>query len=167
MKKKGTYVIAKDFKSPYVVSSRDPRNPTQIRWKHFKRGEIIAAEMHLDGKGQPKLLMYNGVCVVPLSVAKAVVTKEIISSASGAANTDMPGTETTKKIVTVKNPKTRYIDAGIFGALLGMGVVLLANKQNWIVNQDKKHYLYGAGVGAAAAMYFIYRKNNNQKVKTL
>ncbi len=166
MGNKSTYLVISDFKTPYVTSSRNPRNPTQINWKRFKKGELIAGELkHTNNK--PSFVMYNGVCVVPLSVLKAVVTKEILSSAGGPVNEAPLGSETTKKIVVKENPKIKYADAAIFGALIGLAGVFLANKKGWIKVPANINYAYGAGVGAAAAVYFIYRQNNKPKPKTL
>ena len=124
---------------------------------------MISGEMIYDNN-KPNFVLYNGSCVVPLSVIKAVVTKEIISNATGKGNVPF---ETTKNIVKVENPKVKYMDAMLFGAVVGVGVVYLANKQNWIAEQDNKNYAYGAGAGALLFAYFVYRKNNKPKIKTL
>jgi hypothetical protein len=163
MGKKQTYVITQDFKTPYVVSSHNPRNPTETRWAAFKKGEMISGEMIFDNN-KPNFVLYNGSCVVPLSVIKKVVTKEIISNANGKGNVPF---ETTKNISKIENPKVRYMDAMLFGAVIGIGAVWLANKQNWIQNPDNKNYLYGAGVGAGLFAYFVFRKNNQPKIKTI
>ena len=120
-------------------------------------------------KNKQNFVLYNGACDVHLSVIKAVVTKDILSNASGPANTNTTPLqfETTKKITQIENPKVKYMDAMLFGAIVGLGAVWLANKQNWIQVPDNKNYLYGAGVGAGLFAYFIYRKNNQPKIKTL
>lgn len=163
--KKATFVITHDFKTPYVRSTNDPRQPTEIKAKVFKKGEIISGVMQY-ANGKPTFVLFNGVCVVPLSVIRAVVTKEILSSASGPGNTDAPGSEDTRKKVIEKNPKIRFADAAIVGALVGLVGVYIANKKAWITVPNKNHYLIGAGVGAAAAMYLIYRRANSKKIKT-
>lgn len=166
MKKKATYVVTSDFKTPYVRSTNNPRRPTEVKFKAFKKGEILAGEMQHDAKGKPTFVLYNGVCVIPLSVIKAVVTKEIItSSATGPGDTSAPGTETTRKMVSEKKPKIKYMDSAIVGALIGLGIVYLANKKNWIKVPDNMHYAYGAGIGALAGAYFVYRNNNKPKNK--
>lgn len=164
-RKTATFVITHDFKTPYVRSTNDPRKPTEIKAKVFRRGEIISGEMQYNN-GKPSFVLFNGVCVVPLSVIKAVVTKEILSNSSGPGNTDMPGTEDNKKKIVEKNPKIRYADAAIVGALIGLGAVYLANKKAWITVPNKNHYLIGAGIGVAGAVYFMYRRANSKKVKT-
>lgn len=158
--KKATYIVTNDFKSPYVVSSGDPRNPTAIRAKFFKKGELISGELKTTN-GKPDFVLYNGVVVVPLSVIKAVVTKEIVSSATG--DTSKPGTETTRNIITVKDPKQKYMDAALVGAAIGLAGIFLAHKKGWIAVQDKMHYAYGAGVGAVLAAYFVYRTKTTKK----
>ena len=89
-----------------------------------------------------------------------------MGNASGPGNTDAPGSEDARKKVIEKNPKIRYADAAIVGALLGLGAVYLANKKEWITTPNKNHYLIGAGIGVAGAIYFMYRRANSKKVKT-
>lgn len=158
-------MITNNFESPYVVNSGNPRNPTAIRHKRFKKGEIISGVMQMTN-GKPNFVLYNDVVVIPLSVIKAVVTKEILSDFSGAkANTIPNGQETTKNFIIQKDPKTRYMDTAIVGAVLGLAVVYLANKKQWIKVPMPINFAYGAGVGAALGIYFIYRQNNKPKTK--
>ena len=42
MAKKATYMITKDFRTPYVVSSHHPKRPIETRYKAFKAGDIIS-----------------------------------------------------------------------------------------------------------------------------
>ncbi len=160
-----TFLVTHDFKTPYVRSTNNPRNPTEVKFKVFRKGDLVSGEM-MKQKGRPAFVMYNGVCVIPLSVIKAVVTKEIISNAGGPSNTSPLVPESTKKIEKVHNPKVRYMDAAIFGAVLGLGVVYLANKKGWIKVPNNMNFAYGAGIGALLAAYGIYRTNNKPKNKT-
>ena len=63
-------------------------------------------------------------------------------------------------MVVPTNPKVRYIDAMIVGAVIGVIGVIVAEKQGWIAEPDSKYKLYGAGLGAIAAGYIVYRTNN-------
>ncbi len=166
MTKKSTYVVTHDFRTPYVVSTNNPRNPTGIMWKAFKKGDLVGGELK-TANGKPAFVLFNNTCVIPLSVIKAVVTKEIVSSATGPTSTTPLGQETTRKIVTDQNPKTRYMDAALVGAAIGLAGVYLANKKGWIKVPMNINFAYGAGIGAGLALYFIYRKNNNKKTKTI
>jgi hypothetical protein len=166
---KATYIVTKDFKTPYITSSHDPRNPIKTNWKAFRKGDLIAGELkHANNK--PAFVLYNGVAVIPLSVIKAVVTKEILSTtpmSSVEGNTELPGHETTKKVVEVKNKKVTYMDAMLVGAVVGLGAIFLANKKMWIKVPNNINYAYGAGAGAFLAAYIIYRKNNKPKIKAV
>jgi len=159
--KKETYLITSNFKTPYVRSTGNPRNPTEIKFKMFKKGDLVSGELK-QANGRPAFILYNGVCVIPLSVAKAVVTKEILSSGA-EGNTTPLGRETTKKVITKENPKIKYMDGILVGALIGLGAVYLANKKSWIKVPNNMNFAYGAGIGSALAAYFIYRKNNKPK----
>ena len=166
---KSSYIVIKDFKTPYITSSHDPRNPIKTNWKKFRRGDIISGELkHANNK--PAFVLYNGVAVIPLNVIKAVVTKEILSSASGPGkesegNTELPGRETTRNVVKIENPRVKYTDAAIVGAIIGLAGVFLANKKGWIKVPATINFAYGAGAGALLAAYFIYRNNNKPKIK--
>lgn len=157
-------MITHNFESPYVVNSGNPRNPTAIRQKRFKQGQIISGVMQMVN-GKPNFVLYNDVVVIPLSVIKAVVTKEIVSNATGPANAIPNGQETTKNFIISKDPKTKYMDTAIVGAVLGLAVVYLANKKQWIKVPMPINFAYGAGIGAALGLYFIYRQNNKPKTK--
>jgi hypothetical protein len=163
-----SYILTKDFKSPYVTSTGLPHNPQAIRFKQFKKGEVVHGEMkHANNK--PAFILVNGVCVVPLQVIKELVTKEIVSHADGEGKsptkkltTDVLSISKTKK----PNTKVQYGDALLIGAVVGFAGVVLAEKQGWITETDKKYRLYGAvGVGLLG-MYIVYRQKTATPKKT-
>jgi hypothetical protein len=162
-----SYLITHDVKSPYVVATGLPHNPQEVRLKLFRKGQIVKGELkHANNK--PAFLLVNGVCVIGLDVVKEIVTKEINSNASGGTTTS--ATKVIDKTVGLSkdnsNPKVRYIDAMIVGALLGFGGVFIAEKQGWIGEPDKKYKLYGAVGGAIVGYYFMYRsKTQKPKLK--
>jgi len=158
---KATYVVTQDFKTPLVRNSNDPRNPTKIDWLAFKKGQLIAGELQKPN-GKPAFVLYEGAAVIPLGAIKAVVTKEIISSADGDKSTPPA---TSNPITPAVTPKVKYADAAILGGLLGVGVVYLMQKNLWIIKiPDNKNYAYGAGIGAVLGLYLVYRQINNKPV---
>ena len=152
---KKSYVLIQDFKAPYVVATGMPHKPSKIMLKKYVKGEIITGELK-TAKGKPAIVLLNGIIPIPVTVLKEVVTKEISNSVNGTQGTIK--TNPTQSVITVKKASTKYLDAGIIGAILGIGAVYLAEKQGWITVPDKKNKLYGAGIGAVLAMYFVYRK---------
>ena len=162
-----SYLITHDVKSPYIVATGLPHNPQKVCLKLFRKGQIVKGELkHANNK--PAFLLVNGVCVIGLDVVKELVTKEVSSNANGLQN-PTPTKVIDKTIGLSKNnsnPKVRYIDAMIIGALLGVGGVFLAEKQGWLGETDKKHKLYGAIGGAVVGYYFMYRKSTQKsKIK--
>lgn len=150
-----SYIFTRDYKSPMVVATGLAHNPQSIKFKKFQRGEIVRGELkHANNK--PAFLLVNGVCVVPLDVVKELVTKEVVSNASGGGSSETKP----KKVKVATNPKVRYADAMILGAIVGAVGVYLAEKQGWIGEPDRKYKLYGALGGAALASYIVYRTNN-------
>jgi len=152
-----SYIITHDFKAPYVQITGIPHNPQAIKMKKFSKGDIIRGELkHANNK--PAFILVNGVCVVPLDVVKELVTKEVVSGADG--NSSKESKSKSKVISIPTNPKVRYADAIIIGAIIGAAGAYLAEKQGWISEPDKKNKLYGAGIGALTAAYIVYRTNN-------
>jgi hypothetical protein len=151
-----SYIFTRDFKSPMVVATGLAHNPQSIKFKRFNKGQIVRGELkHANNK--PAFLLVNGVCVVPLDVIKELVTKAVVSSVDGNAGSTEPKVQ---KIKVPTNPKVRYADAVILGALVGVIGVYVAEKQGWISEPDRKYKLYGALGGAALAAYIVYRTNN-------
>ncbi len=161
-------MVTHNFTAPYAVSTGNPRNPTTMREKRFKAGQIISGSLQ-KVNGKPNFVLFNDVVVIPLSVVKAVVTKEIVSNVSGKGtpNTIPNGMETTRNFVIEKSPKTRYMDAALAGAALGLIVVYLANKKGWIKIPNNMNYAYGSGIGAILGAYAIYRSMNKPKHKVV
>jgi hypothetical protein len=150
-----SYIFTKDYKSPMVVATGLAHNPQSIKFKRFQKGEIVRGELkHANNK--PAFLLVNGVCVVPLDIVKELVTKEVVSNASGSTSSEPK----VKKIKVPTNPKVRYADAMILGAIVGVVGVYVAEKQGWIAEPDRKYKLYGALGGAVLAAYIVYRTNN-------
>ena len=149
---KKSYVLIQDFKAPYVVATGMAHNPSKIMLKKYVKGQIVEGQIIIS-KGQPSILLVAGIIPIPVSVLKEVVTKEIVQS-----NASGDGKGVTPNKVIIKKTNTRYLDAGIIGAILGAGAIFLAEKQNIIATPDKKYKLYGAVAGAVLGMYIVYRK---------
>jgi len=160
-----SYIFVNDYKAPYVQVTGLPHNPQKIRFKKFLKGEIVKGELkHANNK--PAFILVAGVCVVPLDIVKELVTKAVVEHndhAKSAADGAMLALTPKKKPSTAS--KVKYVDAMVVGALLGVGAVFLADKQGWISMPDKKHKLYGAAIGAAAGLYFVYRMKQNPRIK--
>lgn len=155
-----------DVKAPYVTATGLAHNPSAIRLKKFRRGQIVKGEMkHANNK--PAFILVNGVCVVPVSAVKELVTKEILAGVDGSTTTK----ETIEKTIGLTknntNPKVRYVDAMIIGSVLGFGIAYLLEKQGYIESTEQRNYkLYGALGGAALAAYLVYRRKTQLKIKT-
>jgi hypothetical protein len=161
-----SYILTKDFKSPYVTSTGLPHNPQAIRFKQFKKGEVIHGEMK-HANNQPAFVLVNGVCVVPLQVIKELVTKEVVSHTDGQGKSPkpkvidnlIPPKKSNKKLST----KVQYGDALLIGAVIGFAGVIVAEKQGWITEVDKKYRIYGAVGCGLLGMYIVYRQKSQTK----
>lgn len=154
-----------DVKAPYVTGTGLAHNPTSIRLKRYRRGQIVKGELkHANNK--PAFVLVDGVCVVPVTAVKELVTKEIIAGVDGETTTK----ETIEKTIGLTknntNPKVRYIDTMIIGSALGFGAAYLLEKQGYLESTEGRNYkLYGALAGAILAAYFVYRKKTQPKIK--
>lgn len=151
---KKAYVLIQDFNAPYVVATGMAHKPSKILIKKYKKGEIIYGEMKTTN-GKPSIVLVKGVIPIPATMLNEVVTKTI-SGVSGEKSKDVKVNESSK-VVTVKKTNTRYMDAGIFGAVIGAISLYLFEKQGWI-QPSPKNKLYGALGGAVLGMYMVYRK---------
>ena len=97
-------------------------------------------------------------------MVRELTTKSIVSNADGE---DVNVPEKKTKIVANTDPKMKYLDAIVIGALVGAGGAYLAEKQGLIATVDKKNKIYGALIGAGAGLYLAYRfKVNKTKPST-
>jgi hypothetical protein len=160
-----SYIFTTDYKSPYVTATGLPHNPQAIRFRKFKKGEIANGELkHANNK--PAFILVSGVCVVPLTVVKELVTKAVVEHDDSKQSTSSAdGSQKKVAAPTKKSGGVKYIDAMIIGGIVGVGAVFLAEKQGWIKEPDKKYKLYGAAIGAAAGMYLVYRGKNTVTAK--
>jgi len=162
-----SYILTKDFKSPYVTATGLPHNPSAIKFKQFRRGEVVNGEMK-HANNRPAFVLVNGVLVVPLEVVKELITKDVVSHADGKGSVKEkapPKLTLDKGKKGNNNPKVKYADSALLGAAIGFGAVFLAEKQGYIAEPDNKFRLYGAAGGALLAMYMVYRKKTETKVK--
>ena len=158
-----SYIVTQNFKSPYVQVTGRPDRPQAIKFKQFRRGDIVKGELK-HANNQPAFVLAEGTLVLPLEVVKELVTKEIVSYASGSTESQLPKASEVVKLST--NPKVQYIDAALIGAIIGFGGVYFAEKKNWLpVDADKRMKIYGALVGAALGAYLVYRFKSNKQTK--
>jgi hypothetical protein len=152
------FVATKDFVTPYVVSTGMPHKPTRICKKKFKKGEIITGEIK-TANGKPAFVLHKGVMVVPLAVVKQVITRDLQVSNAVGDNVAKSNPKVEVRLgATKKDTDKQYIDALVIGAIVGFAGIIIAEKQGWIANIDKKNRLYGAIGGAILGAYIVYRK---------
>ena len=155
-----SYQLTQNFRSPYVVATGLPHKPQQIRFKTFKKGDVIKGELK-HANNEPAFVLVAGTLVVPVGMIKEVVTKEISSNAEGDKKEETTETKPKEnKIVVKKTANIKYIDALLIGAVVGVGGVYIAEKQNWITSLDNKNKIYGAVGGALLGLYIVYRMKN-------
>lgn len=157
-----TYIATHDFKAPYVEVTGIPHNPQQVKFKTFRKGQQFRGELkHANNK--PAFILAENNAIVGLDTVKEIFTKQVgaetRANEMSAFNGSSTGSET-KKVAVPTNPKVRYIDAMLLGALVGVVGVVIAEKQGWIPEPDKKYKMYGALGGAVAAAYIVYRTSN-------
>ena len=154
-----TYIVTHDFNAPYVRVTGIPHKPQEIKAKRFRKGDIIKGELkHANNK--PAFILVGSGCIVPLDVVRELTTKAIGGTTPTPKKSSFTGGSTTKKVSVPTNPKVRYADAMVIGAIIGVAAVFVAEKQGFIGEPDKKYKLYGAIGGALAGAYLVYRTSN-------
>jgi len=157
---KKTYIITKDVKVPIVVTQGVAHRPAQIRYKTYRKGEMVQGELkHSDNK--PAFVLVGKMGVLPLNCVQEV-TSIPVSNANGST-TPTPEDGEKKEAVVPTNPKVKYGDAMIIGALVGFLGIHLAQKYNYIPAEDNKLKLYGAIGGGLLGMYIVYRGQGSKK----
>jgi hypothetical protein len=155
-----TYIFTHDCKAPYVEVTGIPHRPQDIKFLKFKRGDQVRGEMkHANNK--PAFILGPKNAIIPIDVVKELVTKAVVGDTQTMAASSFDASTQAKKTVP-SNPKVRYIDAMLLGAVVGLVAVIIAEKQGWIAEPDSKYKWYGAGLGAAAAGYIVYRTSNGK-----
>jgi hypothetical protein len=153
-----TYIFTHDCKAPYVEITGKPHMPQEIKFLKFRRGDQVRGELkHSNNK--PAFILGPKNAIIPMDCVKELVTKAVVGDTSSIASSSFDASAQQKKAVPT-NPKVRYIDAMLLGALVGLVGVVVAEKQGWISEPDTKYKWYGAGLGAAAAAYIVYRTSN-------
>jgi hypothetical protein len=154
-----TYIFTNDCKAPYVEITGRPHMPQEIKFLKFRKGDQVRGELK-HAQNKPAFILGPKNAIIPLDVVKELVTKAVVGNTPTQATSNLDGDGDVKKVTVPTNPKVRYIDAMLIGAILGAIGVVVAEKQGWIAEPDSKYKLYGAGVGAAAAAYLVYRTSN-------
>ena len=156
---KKSYILTKDVKVPIVATSGTANRPAQIRYKTYRKGEIISGELkHSNNK--PAFVLVGTMGVIPLNCVQEV-TSIPISNANGVSESDSADAKN-KEVIVNTNPKVAYGDSAIIGAIAGFGLVHLAIKYNYIKTEDNEFKLYGAVAGALMGMYIVYRNKGKK-----
>ena len=160
-----SYVLKQDMKVPYVVNTGHAARPTQVKFKRFRKGEIITGEMK-HANNAPAFILVQGVLPVPVWAVKELISKEIVSHADGTESLQ-DKTISAPPTNVDKYPKIKVTDAVILGAILGALGVYIAEKKGLIKEPEKKNKLYGAVGGAAIFGYIAFRmkKKTTKKLK--
>ena len=158
---KKSYIVTKDVNSPVVTGSQTAHKPAQVRFRKFKRGQIVQGELkHANNK--PSFVLVGSMCVIPIECVKELTGKDIQSNYTGA---DMDEKKEQPKIVKVNNPKIKYLDALLIGSAIGFLGVHFAEKQGYLSPNEEtpmKNKLIGAGLVGILAMYVVYRNQSTQ-----
>lgn len=163
----GKYIVIRGFKSPVAFSGGShPGMGTQVRAMSFKRGQVIDGVLKTKEDGSPDYIIHRKCVIVPIAAVKELVTKEISSSAEGSSEAPKE-----KKVITESTSKIKYIDTAIIGGAIGFaltwflekrGIIPADSPENKVPHQNK---LIGLALGAAAGVYYTYKKNVKTGIK--
>ncbi len=161
------FLVVKDFKTPVVYSGgAHPKMQSEVKYIGFKKGAIIDGKVKLKANGETDYILHKGSVVVPIAAVKELTLKEVVSNVSGE---DAP-LPIEKRIIPESKSKVRYIDSAIIGGIVGLGIVWVAEKKGWLVEQEEskiphQNKLIGIAVGALLGFYYTHRKNIKTGIK--
>jgi len=161
------FLVIKDFKTPVVYSGgAHPKMQSEVKYIGFKKGAIIDGKVKLKANGETDYILHKGSVVVPIAAVKELTLKEVVSNVSGE---DAP-LPIEKRIIPESKSKVRYIDSAIIGGIVGLGIVWVAEKKGWLVEQEEskiphQNKLIGIAVGALLGFYYTHRKNIKTGIK--
>jgi len=160
------YIVKESFKAPFVVATGIAHKPQRVEYKPFKKGQIIRGEMKYNN-GKPAFVLVGGIVPVECKYISELSAKDINTGSSEQTSNATGTGNDPKNQVEIKssNPRIKYIDAMLVGALVGAIGVHFAEKKGYIPNPDQKNKLYGALAGALLAWYVVYRQQTNKKVE--
>jgi len=156
--KEKPYIVTRDFQAPYVVATGIMHKPQRVEYKKFRKGQIIKGVMKFSN-GKPAFVLVGGVLPVEIGCLADITTNEIVVSNVEGPTDQKP----LKDKVTNLNPKVKFIDAMLIGALVGAVGIHLAEKKGLIKTPDEKNKIYGAIVGGLLAWYIVYRQTTEKK----
>lgn len=156
MTQEKTFRLTKNVRTPVVMTTPYPHKPTAIRYKEFREGQTVTGIVQ-ERDGKPAFVVVKRRFVIPIAALQELVTREVdtTSNASGDAKKEL------EKFAKGGNPKVKYLDAALIGAVVGGASIWFAQRRGWINPPDKKNLGYGAMAGAALMMYAIYRIRNS------
>lgn len=151
-----SYVLTQDFESPKVMGTNSPRQPIKVGLCKFRKGQIIQGAMQKEN-GKPAYLLYRGSIVVPITVLKEVVTKDIIQGYSGFDATQANDSKILPKLEPVKSKQARYLDGILIGGIAGLIAGIVAQKKYGMEDPEHKNKMYLALAGSAIGAFLVYR----------
>lgn len=162
-----SYIATKQINVPIIETGG--HRGAKVRSHIIRKGAIFQGELkHANNK--PAFILVGKTGVVPIDSVQEVSAKPIgseeTSSAIGDSEQVKQADQKNKSIIS-SNPKIKYGDAFIIGALVGFVGVHLAQKHNYLPAEDKKLKLYGALGCSLLGMYIVYRITNNSDKKVV
>lgn len=155
------YILTKNVRTPVVINTPYPHKPTAIKYKEFREGETIKGVVQKGRDGKPRFIIVKGMYVIPAHAVRLLVTKNIGEPNSNASGKDAG--EKLEQYAKGGNPRVKYMDAALVGALVGVTAVFFAQKKGWLTPPSKSNLVYGALGAAGLSMYVIFRIRNRNK----
>jgi len=155
-----SYLLTANYQAPYLLYTGMAHAPQKLKYKQFLKNDIVKGELK-HSFNKPIGVIVNGGLYFPLQVLREVVTKEIVSDASGEGSLQSK----IKANLISTDPKVQYIDFAIIGIIAGVGIVYLLEKYDIIASNGKINYLIGAGIGSGASTYMKWRAITIKKNK--
>ncbi len=157
---KKSYLIVKDVKVPVVLHSGNAHTPANIKFKTYRKGDVIVGELK-HANNQPSIILVGRMQPIPIECVQEISTAPVGAGENKEEkSSNAEGTGKVKEFITTGNPKVKYADAMIIGAIVGFIGVHVAQKYEYLPADEKKYKLFGALGGGLLAVYIVYRTRN-------
>ena len=159
-----SYLMTQDYKMPVVLEGQQAHRPAQVRFKTLRKGQVVVGELkHVNN--QPACILVGRTGAIPLNFVQEINTSPIATATETKTETQSSAEGKVKEFISPSNPKVKYGDAMIIGALVGFIGVHVAQKYEYLPADEKKYKLFGALAGGLLGVYLVYRTKYSTPTK--
>lgn len=158
--------MTQNYKMPVVPQGQQAHKQAEVRFKTLRKGAVVVGELK-HANNQPAFILVGRTGVIPLNFVQEINTSPIAMPETKEAENQSSAEGKLKEFISPSNPKVKYGDAMLIGALVGFIGVHVAQKYEYLPADDKKYKLFGALAGGLLGVYLVYRSKSSTPTKVV